>query len=313
MKPELNNRNRQDPLQYSYAISEKSSRVSVIIPTRNRHLYLNRAIQSVLNQTYPVSEIIVVDDGSEIAVNSDSLPIDPRIKVIRSNHSHGVSHARNTGIIHSNSEYLAFLDDDDIWMPNKTIKQLVFLEDNPEYGICAGGCVFIDENDTVVSEPDIREPEVSYQELCIRVSIPGSGSNAMIRKSVLNSTGLFDESLHRAEDWDLWLRIAKISKVYVLPETTAGIRIHSGFRRATNPSEILSSRLKVHSRIESHQLKRQAIAYTLFWLSSIHLSRNEFYLSSKYMIKSFYTWPFRLDYSENRLRALLRQIKEKII
>jgi glycosyltransferase involved in cell wall biosynthesis len=192
--------------------------VTVVIPTFNRASVVGRAIQSVLAQTCQDWELIVVDDGStdgtEQVVRSFS---DARIRYIRHEQNRRVSAARNMGIRCAQGEYVAFLDDDDEWMPEKLAKELeVFRNSDPDVGLVYTGKIIFDERGKVL---DVRMEKISgwvYEAMLDRHFV-GSPSRVTVKKQVLDRVAGFDETFVNCQDFDLWLRVAKISKIACVP------------------------------------------------------------------------------------------------
>ncbi len=180
--------------------------VSVIIPCYNTADYLGEAIESVLAQTYGNFEVIVVDDGS-----TDNTPQvvrsfdDKRIRYVYQDNK-GLPGARNTGIRHSKGQYLAFLDADDYFLPNKLTDQVAFLESHPDFGLVAGWHLRVDQNGRIIKECKSRSGEVSVEEQLVnnRFII----HSTLIRRDWVVRAGCFDESLHGAEEWDFHSRLA---------------------------------------------------------------------------------------------------------
>ena len=125
------------------------SKVSVIIPTYNREKLISRAIESVLAQVYPVYEIIVVDDGSTDATKSVLAPFNGKIKYIYQKNA-GIAEARNRGIKESSGEYIAFLDSDDYWAPEKLAEQVKVLDANPQVGIVFAPMPIVNEKGEIL-------------------------------------------------------------------------------------------------------------------------------------------------------------------
>jgi glycosyltransferase involved in cell wall biosynthesis len=192
--------------------------VTVIIPTFNRAPLVGRAIRSVLSQTWQDWELLVVDDastdGTEEAVRSFS---DARIQYLRHDRNQRVSAARNTGIRVARGEYVSFLDDDDEWLPEKLAKELeVFRNSDPEVGLVYTGKTVFDEHGRILQ---VRMPTLSgwvYDAMLERHFI-GSPSRVTIRKEVLERVAGFDETFVNCQDYDLWLRVAKVSKIACVP------------------------------------------------------------------------------------------------
>ena len=189
--------------------------VSVVIPTYNRAWVLEEAIQSVLGQTYRDFELIVVDDGSTDSTE-DILARYPGIIVVRQENK-GVSAARNAGVRISSGRYLAFLDSDDLWLPEKLEKQVKFFQENPSTLICQTEEIWIRKGVRV--NPGKRHLKASGMiferslELCLV-----SPSAVMMSRKLFDETGGFDENLPACEDYDLWLRITHKHPVHLIKE-----------------------------------------------------------------------------------------------
>ncbi|MGD9365350.1 MAG: glycosyltransferase family A protein [Desulfobacteraceae bacterium] len=188
--------------------------VSVILPTHNRYAYLGRAIDSVLSQTFQHYELIVVDDGSTDATPDLLSGYGDQIKVIRQRNQ-GVSAARNKGIRSASGEYIALLDSDDYWLPEKLEKQVTFFKAHPDARICQTQEIWIRNGKRV--NPKKRHQK--YSGMIFEKTLPlclVSPSAVMIRKTLFNEVGGFDEALPACEDYDLWLRIAWKYPVYLI-------------------------------------------------------------------------------------------------
>ncbi|NNF98933.1 MAG: glycosyltransferase [Desulfobacteraceae bacterium] len=178
--------------------------VSVIIPTHNRGWILPEAVDSVLNQTCREFELIVVDDGSTDDTARILTGYGTDISIIHQE-NRGVSAARNRGIHSSRGEYIAFLDSDDLWLPEKLAVQLAYFNDHPQYHICQTEEIWIRKGVRV--NPKKRHKKLSGMifEKCLPLCLV-SPSAVMMRHSLFDDIGVFDESLPACEDYDLWLR-----------------------------------------------------------------------------------------------------------
>src|SRR5262245_38128505 len=210
-------------------------KVSVIIPTHNRAHFLRDAISSVFNQTFQDFEIIVVDDASTDNTSEIVAAFnDERIRFLRHDANKGGSAARNTGILNSQCDYIAFLDDDDEWLPEKLAKQMdTLLESPPEVGCVYTGHVMVDRTSGRVIDhrPPTKRGDLS-KDLLISNCIGGT-SSVLLRKNCLQKVGLFDENLPRSQDYDLWLRIANGFLFEYVPEPLYKYYIHEN-RNSTN-------------------------------------------------------------------------------
>lgn len=185
--------------------------VTVVIPVYNRTWLLKTAIESVLCQKYPLLQIIVVDDGSESSTFDALRPYMSLITYIRIDKNSGVSHARNVGIHNAKYEYIAFLDSDDIWLPNKLMLQISYMKENnlmishtDEYWY---------KNNRFVNQKRKHKKYGGYILKDILDICRISPSSAVVHNSVFDKIGLFDENQSVCEDYDMWLRIA--NKYYV--------------------------------------------------------------------------------------------------
>lgn len=195
--------------------------VSVIIPTYNQQRYLEKALLSVFAQTYKDYELIVVDDGSTTSATENVCKrYKDRLVYLRQNNS-GQARARNLGISQSHGEYLAFLDDDDIWLPEKIQKQVSCFTQlnakNINAGLVYTGHQYITEDDSVINNILYKSSGNNYAKM-IFIDFIGTPSSVMVPRSVINDVGLFDENLNNTEDYDLWLRIGKKYDIYSINE-----------------------------------------------------------------------------------------------
>ena len=179
--------------------------VAAIIPTHERPALTERAVASVLAQTRPADEVIVVDDGSTDDTAERLRAKFPQIAVHHQEHR-GVSATRNRGIAIARSEWLAFLDSDDEWLPEKLESQLGALASEPDHLLCHGDEIWIRNGRRVNPRRRHRKRGGMIYRHCLPLCVI-SPSAAMIHRSLFSRVGLFDESLPACEDYDLWLRI----------------------------------------------------------------------------------------------------------
>ncbi|MDR2302128.1 MAG: glycosyltransferase family 2 protein [Deltaproteobacteria bacterium] len=191
--------------------------ISVVIPTWNRAWSIKRAVDSVLAQREANFELIVVDDASTDDTPSLLAPYvqEKKLTLLGSPSQRGVSASRNLGINASQGALIAFLDSDDEWLPNKLKAQLDYMANNPQYLISQcqerwirGGLRVNPKRKHLKKEGDIFVDSLS---LCLI-----SPSAVIIKKSLFDEVGLFDESLPAAEDYDLWLRVTLSHEVGLL-------------------------------------------------------------------------------------------------
>ena len=206
---------------------DKIPLVSCVITSYKRDRQIvERALQSILNQTYKNTEIIIVDDNREgdesYSGGIESLAkLSDKIIVIKSEGGHGAQRARNTGIAHARGDFVAFLDDDDEWIEDKLKAQLECMAKHPKAGLCYCDGYLVDET----LNPPIERPfkgknfksRVTYKEL-LRDDIIGTTSQAMIKKQVFKSCGMFDESFPARQDYEMWIRISRSFPVVGVPK-----------------------------------------------------------------------------------------------
>ena len=217
---------------------EKKPTVSVIIPTYNRAHLISRAIKSVLNQTYQDFEVIVVDDGStdntEKIVKSFN---DSRIRYIRHEMNRGGAAARNTGIKAARGEYIAFLDSDDEWLPEKLRRQVEYLESSDEkVGVVYCSQYLQDDSTNTVGEPGGDLYTGNVYKYLLRGWCPPTTSLFLVKYRLLTEVGFFDPSLPSFQDYDLWLRLAQICYFGAVEAPLVIKHTHPGIQIAKDPS-----------------------------------------------------------------------------
>lgn len=198
--------------------------VSVIVTTHNRCDLLKCAIESVLNQTYGNIELIVVDDNSSDNTQELTRSLKEKIIYMRHNKCLGGAAARMTGSKKASGEYIAFLDDDDQWTPNKLEKQLPVIEKSPpEVGLVYAWMEYFENG----KSRGLRAPELRgdvFVEMLDKQAIGGCPT-IIIKREVIDKIGFFDESLPRGNDGNYWRRIAKHYSVDFIPKVLAIIHI----------------------------------------------------------------------------------------
>jgi glycosyltransferase involved in cell wall biosynthesis len=200
--------------------------VSIIIPYFNHPDYLAEAVGSARQQTYSNLEIIVVDDGS--VVPADSLLKSFTEVVILRTENRGVSSARNIGFQKSSGEYLIFLDADDRLMQGAIEAHLKAFNSNPNAGMTFGPVRIVDGSGNEIQPPKICRPRRDYFPMLLEsnpIACPGS---TMICRQAFIEAGLFDESFRNAEDYDLYLRLARQKAVVQHNACVAEYRKHNG-------------------------------------------------------------------------------------
>jgi glycosyltransferase involved in cell wall biosynthesis len=215
--------------------------VSIIVPTFNRPQFLRPAIESVLGQTYENWELLIADDGSDEPARQvlNALSRHPRITVIWMQHSGIPAVVRNRALERATGDYVAFLDSDDLWDARKLQVQLERLRSRRECRWSYTGFTNVDENGVPLPDEPRRlwmpcEGAVFDHILLGEVSI--RTPCVLAERRLILETGPFDEAMHSAEDYDLWLRLALRSEVALVDEPLTCVRHHRENHSADWPS-----------------------------------------------------------------------------
>ena len=212
------------------------------MPAHNRAGYIAEAIDSVLSQDYPNKELIVVDDGSTDETVEIIKSYGDQVRLLQQNNL-GPAAARNAGISLAQGQYIAFLDSDDLWLPGKLTVQVAYLEAHPEVSLVHVDIFYwFRDSDGKFSMPVVPDPPINpmdgtyeikldeqesgwvYHHLLFRPVL--STITAMLRRSLLDEVGLFDVSLKRGEDYDLWFRASRVTPIHKLVFPGALYRHH---------------------------------------------------------------------------------------
>jgi glycosyltransferase involved in cell wall biosynthesis len=201
--------------------------VTVVIPSFNCARFIREAVDSALAQTVPPMEVIVIDDGS-----TDNTPEvmavyapDPRVRYIRQKNA-GQSTARNNGIRAAQGEFIALLDADDRWKPDKLEKQLDKFSDD-SIGVVFSGSQVFDEHG-IRSENRANESSCADMLQSLITTTVFFPSSVVLRKRCFDTCGLFDESLKKVEDREMWIRLAKRYRFSCIPDCLVDYRLHGG-------------------------------------------------------------------------------------
>ena len=200
--------------------------VSVVVPTRNRSALLAMTLRSALAQRDVHFEVIVVDEAS-----TDDTPAviaslgDPRIRVIRHSRAQGVSAARNRGVTEARADWIAFLDDDDLWAPTKLALQLRAARESGASWVYVGHVNINVHYRVTGGEPPLA-PDELIKQLPQHNVVPGGCSGVMVSKNALQRVGPFDVRLQPLADWELWLRLARNGLPGWVPQPLVAYRLH---------------------------------------------------------------------------------------
>jgi glycosyltransferase involved in cell wall biosynthesis len=209
--------------------------ISIVVPTYNRSRLLREAVDSVRGQTYERWELVLVDDGS----TDDTAAVfagldDPRMRVVRLEHTGNAASVRNAGLAAARGTYVAFLDDDDLWMHSKLAVQLAGLQQS---GCRWGYTAFdrIDEHGRTLIDPRVvpwRPHRGWILEQLLRIEAIVPLPTVMAERSLLEEAGGFDETFRFCEDYELWFRLAARATVHVEETPLARVRVHARNQQA---------------------------------------------------------------------------------
>ena len=242
-------------------------KVSVIIPTYNRSELLKKAVESLENQSHQNFEIIIIDDCS----TDDTAEVvkemnDERILYLRHDTNKGGSEARNTGIKQATGSFIGFLDSDDQWLPDKLERQLKQFEGQPDVGVVYTGVQVIDEHNQPTRKivPAYKGgilPKL-FESNCIDTT-----SSVLVKREVLDQVQGFDASLPSCQDWDLYIRLAQVTKFDFVKESLVLFYHHSGERITTNKKSVLTGHLSIFEKYKGLAKKQPKSTFHHFTLT----------------------------------------------
>ena len=290
--------------------ASKNPRVSVIIPVRDCIDYVREALNSVLSQSFPDFELLLVDDGSKDADYRQFEKIDERVRVIRLE-GIGVSGARNAGLSQSRGDVMAFLDADDVWFPGKLQAQINYFDQHPEVGVVFGGFARWQADDQGQFVPaasltsdcgDLKKSQANRSGWLYTRLLDGLlvGMNtAVIRRGVLEAIGGFNEAMRQGEDYDFWLKASRVAEMHSLAGEVALYRIHgsSAMHRLSEENHLAALLKSAYmrwgivspdgSRLSESAFKRRICSvyfdhgYRHYWHGKLPVARKAFWASLK--------------------------------
>jgi glycosyltransferase involved in cell wall biosynthesis len=202
--------------------------ITVVIPTHDRRDLVLWTLRSVLRQRDVDFEVVVVDDGSTDGTSEAIASVaDPRVRIIRHQEPLGVATARNAGSAAADGVWIALLDDDDLWSPDKLTLQLEAVQEAGSAWVY-GGVVEIDPGGQVLRGGPPPSPQSLLSVLPRKNLMPAGCSNVMVRASELSAAGGFDPTLRHLADWDLWLRLARVGPPAAAEAPIVAYRLHPG-------------------------------------------------------------------------------------
>ncbi|WP_409025268.1 glycosyltransferase family 2 protein [Halalkalicoccus salilacus] len=280
------------------ADTQRDPLVSVVVPTYDRPTAVTRAVRSVLNQTYRPIELIVVDDHSPRPVADALQPIDDedvRVIPIRHEENRGGNAARNTGLEAATGEFIAFLDDDDEWLPEKLERQIVAI-DHEDAGFAYTAVRNVDPDGNTVSITSSSHSGAVTKQLLFGNFI-GTFSAVMVRRSVIEQAGLLDERLPSWQDWEYYVRLSRYCRCAAVPEPLV-VRHNAPtgqISRSIEPKReisypLLLERLRPIAR--EYDVERKMDGYVTYALGRAALSNGDYAGARRDFIRSITRYPF---------------------
>jgi len=210
--------------------------ISVCINCYNAEDTIEATLHSVLTQTYPNLQVIVVDDCSTDGTWAVLQRItDDRVECVRLAENRHISNANNEALRRVRGEFVAHLDADDRWVPDKLEKQLAFLQEHAEYGACFSLAYMVDEQDSPVEDTRFRAENREQTALLHYLLTVGNflcHSSMLARREIIDRVGEHNVTLLYFHDYDYWIRMAMLCNLFVLPEQLLYYRLSTGSNSA---------------------------------------------------------------------------------
>ena len=237
--------------------------VSIVTPSFNQARFLERTIQSVLNQDYPHIEYMVIDGGSTDGSQAIIKKYADKLAYWVSEKDLGQTDAINKGFARAKGDILAWLNSDDTYNPGAVSEAAAYLKANPDVGLVYGDGNFIDENDEIIGKFPARQ--TSYQ-LLRQGYVHVTQQSAFFRKRTWDKVGPLDPTFYFAMDYDLWVRIATHSPIVYLQRTWANFRLHGDTKTVAEDDRCWPEMLRVHRRDGGSWF---SVIYAKYWVRKI--------------------------------------------
>jgi glycosyltransferase involved in cell wall biosynthesis len=227
--------------------------VTVVIPTQSRWGRLStRALPTAMAQAGVDLEVIVVDDASadDTAANLGLLSDEPRLRVVAHSKPRGLAHARNSGIAAARGEWVAFLDDDDVWSPFKLRRQLDAAQ-AANASFVYSTALYVDTDGKSVELAAAPDPDALAARLLSGEAIPAGGSNVIVKTSAIRKVGGFDEAFVHLSDFDCWIRLDRVCRVAASEEPLVAYMQHSEAMHLRKARHVVSDVRRLHRKYRS--------------------------------------------------------------
>ncbi len=276
-------------------------KVVVIIPVFNREKYIEETIKSVLNQTYANIQVVAVDDGCTDNSRQILEAFGSKITILEhpGRVNKGQSAAINLGIRSTESKYVAILDSDDLFAPRKVEKQVEFLEKHPCVGLVYCNGYFIDENGQKLYKvlPDEHDEHNDPERVLLDCyfNVP---SSSLIRRSVLHEVGEFDESMRSAQDHDMAIRIAEVTRLAYMPEPLWYYRRHPHSQSGRFAERRWQTGFRILEKAcrrfpYSKRARRKRLAVLNFRMGQCSIEQRKYFSALAYFLKAGSLDPIR--------------------
>ena len=305
---------------------DKTYRVSVVMPCYNAQGTLKETLDSALAQSVQDFCIIAVNDGSQDQTGdilADYAQRHPEKMQIVSQVNQGQTVAKNVAIRAGQSEYIAFLDSDDLWDAEKLQKQVAVLDEHPDVGLCYTAAKQVNMRGDQVGRIGVR---AAIQGRCHDELIKGNqivASSVMVRRSAVVQAGLYDETFRACENWDLWIRIAREWKIAYIDEPLTSYRVHPN-NMSKNFEKMMNARLRVidkhlpgdsvdpmTKRLRTDSLFQTHMAFAKGHIEALRMSEARQLLFKTLLLKPTCWSGYKL-YAKTLLGAKLFQLARKI-
>lgn len=273
--------------------------ISVVIPTYNRANYLALSVQSVLEQDVPVLEILIVDDGSSDDTAEVVARLPGPIRYLPQKNA-GPAAARNRGIRAAEGDWVALLDSDDLWEPGKLRRQLELANADPRIGMVHGAARIIDQAGKLTgvlwSKPSYRGD--CFEQLSIANGV--NASSVLVKRTLLEQVGGYDERFVALENWELWLRLSRHCHFAYSEQPLSRYRLHGGnlikdHSRTRRAYELLLQKHMETTPPPPRVLRRRAYARFYEAFADGHVGRGEYGQAQALFLKSLFLEPFQPD------------------